>query len=275
MTTPLSFFSWWEYKKAPLGLALQWIVSESDTLEPFAMEERPGCASDTAFSVQNVNFDGPGGGASYGISAELAGKWDAAIKKLMDAIRDGVLQVYGLKEGDDTVSQLSIDLFDEVTINIISPVARDDEIFQNIIRPRHSSLEFGDYEKWPQCDGDIIRRDGELSWTRLHVLVGDIINIKSSSGPNEIGAPAGPSITPEIIYRTGAAGKPSSWWLIEQEVRGRFSGFPVGIKKSDIARLMNKWIKETHPEAPPITEKTIGNNLVALLVELRALPESA
>jgi hypothetical protein len=261
MTKPSSFFSWWKYETAPLGLAVQWLV-ELDTIDPPLMDEQ-------IISAPNVE-----GEYVDALPEELMVKWKVATEEIMGAIRKGNLPVFGLPKGRGPVQEVPVAWFDECFIKV-SHLESDSEIFYGIFNPAPIFLEFGNYENWPTGVGDTLKEKDEIAWSHLVAPVEEIIKIRSSIDSDETGVSGEPSIAPEIIYRTGTAGKPSSWWLVEQEVRGRFAEFPDDIKKADIARLMCKWIKETHPEAPPITEKTVKNNLVTLLIELRALRKSA
>ncbi len=75
---------------------------------------------------------------------------------------------------------------------------------------------------------------------------------------------------PTPTVSTGLPGKPSSWFLVAQEVRRRYDPKAEPMKTSEWARIMGKWLKSEHPSAAPATEKTLKNNLAPLLRELRA-----
>jgi hypothetical protein len=58
---------------------------------------------------------------------------------------------------------------------------------------------------------------------------------------------------------SGAPGRPTSRHLVEEEMRRRFAS---GIAESSLraeARHLLKWLKQHHPKAPTMTEKTIEN----------------
>jgi hypothetical protein len=91
--------------------------------------------------------------------------------------------------------------------------------------------------------------------------------------PEETTEQAGvaPSAKDAFIYRTGLPGRPSTWWLVEGEVRRRFSLDDQAPKKTaEWARVMLEWLRREHPNAPPVTEKTLRNKLAGLLRQLKA-----
>jgi hypothetical protein len=58
---------------------------------------------------------------------------------------------------------------------------------------------------------------------------------------------------------------------VEGEVRRRFSLDDQAPKKTaEWARVMLEWLRREHPNAPPVTEKTLRNKLAGLLRQLKA-----
>ncbi len=80
-----------------------------------------------------------------------------------------------------------------------------------------------------------------------------------------------PAVASETIYKTGVAGKPTSWHLVEAEVRRRWNS-GEGHERSTIewAREMDQWLTQSHPSAPPLKEKSLKNHLAPLLREISA-----
>jgi len=74
------------------------------------------------------------------------------------------------------------------------------------------------------------------------------------------------------IYKTGLPGRPTSWHLIEAEVRNNSQKY-VGMKTAEVARSMRSWIQSEHCNASPPTIKTLTNRLPELLQKLRTKPE--
>ena len=81
------------------------------------------------------------------------------------------------------------------------------------------------------------------------------------------------AIKQEPVYRTGLAGKPTSWHLVQAQCRCRWQAGErhpgkVGESRSDWARILLEWLKREHPSAPRPTEKTLKSKLAGLLREL-------
>lgn len=79
----------------------------------------------------------------------------------------------------------------------------------------------------------------------------------------------------EPIYRTGVAGKPTSWHLIACECRRRYeagerhrNALTRRESPSEWAIVLIEWLRANHPDAPPPTHKTLTNKLPALFREL-------
>jgi hypothetical protein len=75
--------------------------------------------------------------------------------------------------------------------------------------------------------------------------------------------------------RTGLAGRPTCWHLIEAECRHRYAKGErhpgkVGESPTGWARVLIKWFSSAHPSARPVTQKTLTNKLFGLLRELEA-----
>lgn len=80
-------------------------------------------------------------------------------------------------------------------------------------------------------------------------------------------------------YRTGVAGRPTSWHLIEVECRRRYQANErhpnrrTGIESpSEWARVLRAWLNDQHSGAAPVKEKTLTNHLARLLRELAQTP---
>lgn len=94
--------------------------------------------------------------------------------------------------------------------------------------------------------------------------------------PPEAIESASPQPTENVIqfpYRTGAAGRPTSWDLIEGECRRRYDAGErhpgkSGESRTEWARLLIGWLKLAHAGAPVPQQKTLTNKLGALLREL-------
>jgi hypothetical protein len=77
----------------------------------------------------------------------------------------------------------------------------------------------------------------------------------------------------ETTDRTGLAGRPTSWHLIEAECRRRYAAKERhpgigGESRADWADTLIDWLKAAHPHAPVPKVKTVTNKLAGLLHEL-------
>jgi hypothetical protein len=63
--------------------------------------------------------------------------------------------------------------------------------------------------------------------------------------------------------RTGAPGRPSSMDIVLREAERRKETGKRAASKQAEAEALAIWLRETHPEAPPLTAKTIRNRLAA------------
>jgi hypothetical protein len=78
------------------------------------------------------------------------------------------------------------------------------------------------------------------------------------------------------ITRTGAAGRPSSMHVIEIELRRRIEQKEAEKSMMGESKYLASWLKEGHPDLPPVTPKGIANKLGKLfraLKEGRDLPK--
>jgi hypothetical protein len=77
-------------------------------------------------------------------------------------------------------------------------------------------------------------------------------------------------------YRAGLLGRPTSWHLIEGKCRQRYQAgerYPNNAGRevtTEWARVLGAWLSQNHPDAAPVTQKTLSNKLAGLLRELQA-----
>ena len=77
-----------------------------------------------------------------------------------------------------------------------------------------------------------------------------------------------------LVRRTGLAGRPTSWDLIEPECSRRFAAGERHKETTAWARVLIEWLKTEHPTAAVPKEKTLTNNLAGLLRELRSASQT-
>ncbi|WP_026605905.1 hypothetical protein [Methylocapsa acidiphila] len=79
-----------------------------------------------------------------------------------------------------------------------------------------------------------------------------------------------PSTADTPAYQTGLPGRPTSWFLVEAEVRRRFGPDCASKATAEWTLDMSAWVAHEHPNAPTPKNKTLGNRLAGLLRELKA-----
>jgi len=67
--------------------------------------------------------------------------------------------------------------------------------------------------------------------------------------------------TDNAIYRTGAPGRPTSWHLVKVEATRRTKERQVPKTLGEFSRSLADWLQNAHPQAAPMTAKTIENKL--------------
>jgi hypothetical protein len=73
-----------------------------------------------------------------------------------------------------------------------------------------------------------------------------------------------------VPYRTGLAGRPTAWSLIEAECRRRYALGERRGTRAEWGRVLIKWLQSKHAGAPAVQQKTLTNKLSGLLRELEA-----
>jgi hypothetical protein len=82
--------------------------------------------------------------------------------------------------------------------------------------------------------------------------------------------PAADSTNPS--YRAGTPGRPTSRHLVQAELRRRGRAGELKARLSEEAEALRIWLKNTHPDAPQLTKKSIENAFRGEYRKLRAEP---
>ncbi len=67
--------------------------------------------------------------------------------------------------------------------------------------------------------------------------------------------------TAPMINNAGAPGRPSSMHLVELEYRARWDRGEANVSIGAEAQVLSEWLRNTYPDAPRLTPKTITNRL--------------
>lgn len=177
MARRLPFFRWWNHDDAPLGLALQWIASNGDRLDPHELAKSKMLNfDDRPDRPDRVDCWGPeGSGLAYALAPETIDAWQKATEKLTQEIRQNALPVTGWERSDSPRKKIApLDLKD---IKIASPAEAEGEMLMSVFDDKNLVLEFGTYDNFPYCEGDTLRKGVEILWSRLTVPVERIIEL--------------------------------------------------------------------------------------------------
>lgn len=177
--------------------------------------------------------------------------WDMAYDELKAHIRSGLVNVTGVRNGipekiDGNIfsSSLRVDhSFAEAPLGLIL----SDDLYL-------SSYAYIDAEHWRNGFDDSLRTRDGVAWSKLTVLKSEVVKCWPFEKQDWNEGP---------IIRTGAPGRPTPIHLVIAEHRRRLgSGRAEDGVVAESERLA-KWLKETHPSLPPLTSKTIRNNIAA------------
>jgi hypothetical protein len=127
------------------------------------------------------------------------------------------------------------------------------------------------WEREPDSgDFVLLRRDSHFE--RDQLLRAEPYPLYRNHGWAEIGVDEG--VSTRDAGKTGTAGRPSSWHLIEKECRRRYGKGERHTNKgiespAGWADVLLPWLAEFHPNERLLTRKAATNNLSPLLLELK------
>jgi hypothetical protein len=109
------------------------------------------------------------------------------------------------------------------------------------------SYPYVDEKHWNSgFDDSLLDRRGER-WSRLMVLKEDVGRIWQ--------------FVEDRRGETGAPGRPSSMYLVEAHFKARCEGGEIAASLTREAEILAQWLSKSHPDKPPLREKTICNRL--------------
>jgi hypothetical protein len=170
--------------------------------------------------------------------------WDAAFEELKGHIASGHVSVTGLRNGKSekveghlfsSALRVSHPFLDEPLDLILS-----DELYL-------SPCVYLDAEHWHRGFNDSLQTRAGAEWSKLTVLKSDVAKCWPFAD----------------VFRTGAPGRPTPIHLIVAEHRRRLDSGEAEITTTAEAKHLADWLKLAHPNAPPLTPKTIQNRIRA------------
>lgn len=175
--------------------------------------------------------------------------WDAVFDELKARIASGHVNVTGVRNGKperiephifSSALRVGLPLSEEPLDLILS-----DELYL------HSCV-FLDAEHWHRGFNDTLQTRAGIEWSKLTVLKSDVLRWWSFS--------KGKSDEPSSI-RTGAPGRPTPIHLVLAEHRRRLERDEAEQRVTAEAEHLAAWLKQTHPDVPSLTAKTIQNRI--------------
>ena len=131
-----------------------------------------------------------------------------------------------------------------------------------------------DEEYWQRGGGYRVEKGKRVLWRRLMVSKADIarwwpfvsINANATLTQADATLAASASLQPQPALAvtplvTGGPGRPTSMHLVELEHRDRWQRDVAQTRVAHEARELAEWFRAKHPNAPPLTAKTIENKI--------------
>jgi hypothetical protein len=178
-----------------------------------------------------------------------AGVWSGAFSDLLARIASNEIEVTGIRNGirekieGHIFASLRVDYpFSDAPVDLI--LSDELHLCSNI---------YIDEAHWQRSEGDSLRNRSGVRWSKLMVLKSEIARLWPS--PTSLVEQDRP------ILATGAPGRPTSMHLVHPEHQRRLDARQAEQTLSAEAAALAAWLKKTHPNAPPLTVKTIENNI--------------
>jgi hypothetical protein len=167
--------------------------------------------------------------------------WRNAFKDLLDRIASEDVRVIGERPDGATETVSGIHF---ASCPVDYPLSERRILGNELCLVSHPYID--DEHWWRGFDDRLENRRG-VQWRRLTVLKADVARCWPFGKLQD--------------HRTGAPGRPSSMYLVEEEHRRRFQR---GVAQTHVAleaRELAEWFRAKHPNAPPLTAKTIENKI--------------
>ena len=188
-------------------------------------------------------------GGSISFDPSDASVWKPAYEQLLARIASEEIKVVGIRNGE----RQPVAAHHFAGIRVSYPFV--EEPFELLLSDELylSSFAYLDEEHWRKGHDNSLQNRHGCQWGRLMVLKSDVAKF----WPFDEAA--------GVVYpqRSGAPGRPTSMHLVETEFDARCARSEVASSLAEEARYLADWLRSAHPNAPPLTDKTIKNNLRA------------
>jgi hypothetical protein len=224
---------------------------EEFVIQPYMME--PMTRSDTAGYVPlcaALHWTMTEGGRLR-MNLEDPEAWDECVRQLPSLISTGEIQIIGRPSGGGAAEKIPAETF----AGVVATLPSRDEFSVLVGRdPWISCSCYLDQQSWNADFNDQLHLPpgGSASWTHLQVKKGDVLReIKFVNGKE----------SRRPVYETGAPGRPTSMNLVIHEFEARYIRGETTSSITQEAVALAEWLANTHPDAAPVTAKTIKNRL--------------
>ena len=179
------------------------------------------------------------------------GVWESPFSQLLSRISSGEVAVTGLRKGER--EKIEGHIFAGISVEY--PSADPDFGLLLSSELYLSSCIYVDDEHWRQGFNDSLQTRHGAKWSHLMALKSDVLRHWPFSSREHENHTA-PSVT-----KTGAPGRPSSMHLVEREYLARAARGDTNASIGEEAKVLCDWLQSAHPDAPPLTAKTIANRM--------------
>jgi hypothetical protein len=169
--------------------------------------------------------------------------WREAFKDLLDRIASEDVKVFGVRDGTKP-EHISGIHFASCLVDYPFSFSERSLIREELCLV---SRPYIDDEHWRRAFNDSLEDRRGVRWRRLMVLKADV-------------ARCWPFATAQD-HRTGAPGRPSVMYLVEEEHHARWQRGEAETGINAEARALAEWYHATHLGAPQLTAKTIANRI--------------
>lgn len=180
-------------------------------------------------------------------------RWIAAYGELLARISSDEMKVIGFRDG----MREPVPGYHFAGVKVSYPFA--DTPLELILSDEMylQSYAYTGEKEWLEGLDDCLLKHRGPKWARLVVLRVEVAKLwPFARAGGEL-----PDSNP-LTYRSGGPGRPSSMHLVEAEFRRRCDFGTVEVSMAKEAVYLAAWLQSAHPNAPPLTPKTITNRLL-------------
>lgn len=192
-------------------------------------------------------------GGAIDVDPADVGRWTAAYGELLARISSDEMKVIGFRDG----MREPVPGYQFAGVKVSYPFA--DAPLELILSDEMylQSYAYTGEKDWLEGLDDSLLKYRGPKWARLVVLRADVAKLWAfAQAGGEL-----PDLDP-LSYRSGGPGRPSSVHLVEAEFRRRCALATVEGSMAKESVYLAAWLQSAHPNAPPLTPKTITNRLL-------------